>query len=127
MITKISHIVLYVTDIDEALNFYRNVLGFKIHTDEMFEGVRWLSVQASEQKELELIVMKARSAESRALVGKQSPDVPLFVMNTPDCNSEFERLKSQGVTFLAEPTKRPWGLAATFKDLYGNVIHLVQI
>ena len=58
MINKISHIVLYATDVDEALAFYRDILGFRIHTDTTFEGVRWLSVQAPAQKELELIIME---------------------------------------------------------------------
>ncbi len=126
MINKISHIVLYATDVDEALAFYRDILGFRIHTDTTFEGVRWLSVQAPAQKELELIIMEARSAASRALVGNQSPDVPFLVLTSSDCKGDYEALKKAGVTFLGEPAKRPWGIAVQFKDLYGNVIHLVQ-
>lgn len=126
MINTISHIVLYATQADEALAFYRDMLGFKLHTDTIFEGVRWLSVQAPEQKELELIIMEARSAASRALVGNQSPDVPFLVVTSSDCKGDYEALTKRGVTFLDEPTKRPWGTAVLFKDLYGNVIHLVQ-
>jgi predicted enzyme related to lactoylglutathione lyase len=126
MIKKISHMVLYAADQDEALAFYRDNLGFKVHTDVLFEGVRWLSMQAPEQKELEVIIAKAQSPAAKALIGNQSPDIPFLVLTSSDCEGDYEALKKSGVTLLTEPTLRPWGMAFQFKDLYGNVIHLVE-
>lgn len=35
MIRKMSHATIFVNNQDEALNFYRDKLGFKLHTDAM--------------------------------------------------------------------------------------------
>lgn len=42
MITKVSHMSLFVLDQDKAYDFYVNKLGFKVHTDQkMDNGFRW--------------------------------------------------------------------------------------
>jgi catechol 2,3-dioxygenase-like lactoylglutathione lyase family enzyme len=44
MITKLSHVSLFVLDQDKAYDFYVNKLGFKVHTDAKMEnGYRWLT------------------------------------------------------------------------------------
>jgi hypothetical protein len=35
-------------------------------------------------------------------------------------------LKDRGVTFCQEPTAKPYGIEAVFKDLYGNTYALVE-
>jgi hypothetical protein len=35
-------------------------------------------------------------------------------------------LKARGVTFLTEPTQRPYGVEATFRDNSGNWFSLTQ-
>ena len=55
MITKVSHICVYVINQDSAHDFYTNKLGFKIVTDApMGPGMRWLTVCPPEQPELEI-------------------------------------------------------------------------
>jgi catechol 2,3-dioxygenase-like lactoylglutathione lyase family enzyme len=47
MLNRISHTGIWVTDQDEALAFYRDVLGFEVRTDVTvpeFGNMRWLSV-----------------------------------------------------------------------------------
>ena len=47
MLNRISHTGVWVTDQDEALAFYRDVLGFEVRTDVTipeFGNMRWLSV-----------------------------------------------------------------------------------
>src|ERR687883_120036 len=47
MLNRISHTGIWVTDQDEALAFYRDVLGFEVRTDVTvaeFGNLRWLSV-----------------------------------------------------------------------------------
>ena len=45
MITKLSHVSLFVLDQDKAYDFYVNKLGFKVHTDaKMDNGYRWLTI-----------------------------------------------------------------------------------
>ena len=58
MITKFSHTTLFVNDQDKAYDFYVNKLGFKVHTDAMMDnGYRWLTVNPSQQPDLEVVLM----------------------------------------------------------------------
>ena len=46
---------------------------------------------------------------------------------TDDIEADFQRLKSQGVEFVEEPTKSDELTIATFKDPDGNYIQLFQL
>ena len=126
MITKMTHITLYVKDEEEALAFYRDKVGMKVHTDVTFSGMRWLTLNVPDQPDLELVLFKATKPESQALVGKQSPEGPLLVFATDDIKGDFEQLRDRGITFTQEPVEKAWGKEAMFHDLYGNVIMLYQ-
>lgn len=127
MITKFTHLTLFVHNQSEALNFYMNKLGFKLHTDVMMEnGVRWLTICLPEQKDLELVLMPATNDIETALVGKQGNHVPLASFSTDNCQKTYEQFKAKGVEFIQEPKKQPWGINAVFKDLYGTIFNLVQ-
>jgi catechol 2,3-dioxygenase-like lactoylglutathione lyase family enzyme len=44
-ITRVATVFLPVTDQDRALAFYRDQLGFDVHSDVTYgEGVRWIEV-----------------------------------------------------------------------------------
>ena len=45
---------LYVRDQDEALQFYVEKLGFRVHTDAKNGGYRWLTVQHPDQPSFQL-------------------------------------------------------------------------
>lgn len=126
MITKMTHVSLYVHDQEEALKFYRDKMGLKVHTDADFSGMRWLTLHAADAPDFELVIFKATKPESQALVGKQAPEGPLFVFNSDDCKGDAAALAAKGVKFVEEPTQKPWGLEALFLDLYGNIIMINQ-
>ncbi|HEY6162010.1 MAG TPA: VOC family protein, partial [Bacteroidia bacterium] len=45
MISKLSHVSIFVLDQDSAKDFYVNKLGFTVRTDApMGPGMRWLTV-----------------------------------------------------------------------------------
>lgn len=125
-INKVSHLTVYVNDPEEALKFYRDKLGFKVHTDSNFEGMRWLTLCASAQPDFEVVLFKATKPESQALVGKQTPEGPLLCVATDDCKATVEELRAKGVTIVQEPKQEPWGTSAMALDLYGNGIYIVQ-
>jgi hypothetical protein len=84
-----------------------------------------------EQPELQIILSscdKGRSPEAAAqlryLVAGGSMGVG--VMTTDDCQRTYEELLAKGVTFLAGPTERPYGIEATLRDDSGNMMSLVQ-
>src|SRR5262245_17426466 len=44
MITKLSHVTVFVEDEDRAKEFYTEQLGFEVRSDATLEGFRWLTV-----------------------------------------------------------------------------------
>jgi predicted enzyme related to lactoylglutathione lyase len=126
MITKITHMTLFVHDQDEALRFYTEKIGFKIHTDAKFDELRWLTLHAPEQPDFELVLFLATTDAEKAMVGKQGAQKPFLTLETNDCVKDFERLEKAGVVMLEPPKVQPWGTAAACLDLYENVIYMCQ-
>jgi catechol 2,3-dioxygenase-like lactoylglutathione lyase family enzyme len=134
MIKKMSHASIFVNNQEEALSFYRDKLGFKVHTDAMIgEDFRWLTVCASDQPDFEIILMepkagmlmdKEAATQLRALIDKGILGAGAF--HTDDCRATYDELKGRGVVFLSEPTERPYGIEAVFKDNSGNWFSLTQ-
>jgi catechol 2,3-dioxygenase-like lactoylglutathione lyase family enzyme len=139
MIRQMSHTTIYVLDQDSAKAFYTEKLGFDVRFDvamgEEFEGAgqgfRWLTVSPKEQPDLQIVLSSCemgRSAEQaehlRALVAGGA--IGAGVLTTDDCRETYRELSARGVTFLSEPTERPYGIEAMMRDDSGNMISLTQ-
>jgi catechol 2,3-dioxygenase-like lactoylglutathione lyase family enzyme len=134
MISKLSHVSIFVLDQDSAYNFYVNILGFKVHTDApMGPGARWLTVTPPDQPDLEISLMaisegmmfKKEAAETmRDLVKKGTFGFGVF--ECKDIYATYEELKSKGVEFTKTPKEEFYGIEALFKDDSGNWFSLGQ-
>jgi predicted enzyme related to lactoylglutathione lyase len=125
MLTKIAVVTIIVRDQDEALAFYTEKLGFEKMDDMVFGASdRWLTVTAPQQKDVQIFLQKADSfgIDASDQVGKAT----MWAFNTDDCRATYETLKARGVKFLGEPKERPYGVEATFEDLYGNKFSMVE-
>ena len=117
---------LYVRDQDEALAFYVEKLGFRVHTDVKNGGYRWLTIQHPDQPSLQLGLFKPESpaldpASAQALreiVAKGA--MPPLVLTVDDCRAAYERMRARGVEFTQEPTERYGTVDAGFRDPSGN-------
>jgi catechol 2,3-dioxygenase-like lactoylglutathione lyase family enzyme len=134
MISKMSHVSIYVLDQDSAYDFYVNKLGFTVHTDApMGPGARWLTVCSPDQPDLEIILMpvnegmsftKEAAEQMRALVKKGTFGFGVF--ECKDIYATYEELKAKGVEFKKPPTEEFYGTEALFKDDSGNWFSLGQ-
>jgi catechol 2,3-dioxygenase-like lactoylglutathione lyase family enzyme len=132
MIEKLSHTTIWVLDQEEALDFYTQKLGFKVHTDARMDDFRWLTVTPPGQPDHELILlepgppmMDEESAEQvKGLVAKGTLGPGTF--ETSDCRGTYARLSERGVNFLSEPSERPYGIEATLRDNSGNWFSMTQ-
>jgi catechol 2,3-dioxygenase-like lactoylglutathione lyase family enzyme len=123
---------LYVRDQDEALAFYVEKLGFKVHTDVRNGEYRWLTVQHPEQPSFQLglfvpgpPVLDAATAQSvRAIVAKGA--MPPLVLSVKDCRATYNQLKDKGVEFTQEPVERYGNVDAGFRDPSGNGWKMIQ-
>src|ERR1700755_2173141 len=103
MISKVTHLCIFVLDQDSAYDFYVNKLGFKVHTDaSMGPGMRWLTVCLPEQRDLEITLMvitagmmfNEESAEQmRSLVSKGTFGFGVFESN--DLMATYQELKAK--------------------------------
>lgn len=119
---RLSKVTILVKDQDAALSWYTEKLGFEKKADEAFgPGMRWVTVAAPGDPELEIVLQKPEPARD-AQVGQGTT----WVLETKDCRSDYERLRSRGVEFTAAPSEMPWGVSAVFRDLYGNAFNLVE-
>lgn len=134
MIKKMSHASIFVLNQEEALSFYRDRLGFEVHTDAMVgPDFRWLTLNSKDQPDFEIILMEpkagmlmdeATATQLRAIIEKGVLGAGVF--DTDDCRATYEELKSKGVEFVSEPADRPYGIEAVFKDNSGNWFSLTQ-
>lgn len=132
MITNVSLVTVYCLDQDAARDYYVDVLGFEPRTDiTMGEGFRWVTVGHASQPELEVTLMTpgpplepdAADFIRRQLEAGKMGGLGLRV---DDCRKTFEELSAKGVTFLQEPSDRPYGVEAVMRDVSGNWLVLVE-
>jgi catechol 2,3-dioxygenase-like lactoylglutathione lyase family enzyme len=132
MITNVSLVTVYCLDQAKTRDFYVENLNFETHTDvTMGEGFRWLTIGHPSQPELEVTLMipgppldDAAAAFIRGQLEKgQMGGLGLQV---DDCRKTHEELSAKGVTFLQEPSDRPYGVEAVMRDNAGNWVVLVE-
>jgi catechol 2,3-dioxygenase-like lactoylglutathione lyase family enzyme len=134
MISKLSHVSIFVLDQSSAYDFYVNKLGFTVHTDApMGAGARWLTVCSPEQPDLEISLMaitegmmftKEAAEQMKNLVKRGTFGFGVF--ECKDIYATYEELKAKGVVFKKPPTKEFYGTEALFVDDSGNWFSLGQ-
>lgn len=132
MIQGVGVVGLYVRDHQEALAFYVEKLGFRVHTDVGNGDYRWLTVQHPDQPTFQLGLfvpgapaLDAETAQAmRALVAKGA--MPPLVMTVTDCRASYETLLAAGVEFTQEPIERYGTVDAGFRDPSGNGWKMIQ-
>jgi catechol 2,3-dioxygenase-like lactoylglutathione lyase family enzyme len=123
---------LYVRDQDEAVEFYVQRLGFRVHTDAKNGEYRWLTVQYPEQPSFQLGLFKPQAPLVDAQTTKNLNEavakgaMPPLVLIVDDVRATHERLASRGVEFTQEPVERYGAVDASFRDPSGNGWKLVQ-
>lgn len=123
---------VYVDDQDEALAFYVEKLGFRVHTDVRNGPYRWLTVQHPDQPSFQLglfapgppIHDEATAQTLRAMVAKGA--MPPLVLHVSDCREHYETLKARGVEFTQAPVERYGSVDAGFRDPAGNGWKMIQ-
>lgn len=133
MINRVTHTFVFVTDQDEALEFYVGKLGMVVQTDADLGHMRFLTVSYPDQQDLQVVLMvpappaydEATAGEIRELLAKGGAGGGM-ILQTDDCRGEYERLKAAGVEFSQEPIERFYGTDCAMRDPFGNHIRLTQ-
>ncbi|MBX3627190.1 MAG: VOC family protein [Rhizobacter sp.] len=130
--TQVQVVGLYVNDQDEALRFYVDKLGFKVHTDVRNGPYRWLTVQHPDQPSFQLGLFvpgppvhdEATAQMLREVLAKGA--MPPLVLEVDNCRAVYDRLLGKGVEFTQEPIERFGTVDAGFRDPAGNGWKMIQ-
>ena len=126
---KIVLTSVYVDNLDKALRFYTEVLGFVKKADFSNGPYRWLTVASPEEPngtevQLALNDNPAAAAYQQAMF-QQGQRAAIF--NTDDIKSEYERINARGAEFTMPPTDVTGATIAVLNDTCGNLIQITQL
>ena len=116
---------LVVPDYDEAIAFFRDALGFRLHQDtDLGAGKRWVVMSGLTGAKL-LLARAANDRQSEA-IGNQTGGRVGWFLETDDFAADHGRMAAYGVDFTDEPREEPYGTVAVFTDPWGNRWDLIE-
>jgi len=126
---KLKVTSIYVTDQEQAVRFYTDILGLVKKTDVTQGPYRWVTVTSAEEPdgvELQLAPNddSAGAAYQQALFEKGQAAVMFYV---DDVQQEHDRLTASGAEFTMPPTKVTGSTIAILNDTVGNLIQLTKL
>ncbi len=142
MITAIRHIGVVVADLEQALHFWRDVLGFRIekrmeesgpHIDAMMglSGVRLTTIKlaACDNNLVELLHFHSHPDKPHWEGRPFSTGITHIALTVDDLDATCSKLAGEGVTFSSPPQYSPDGYA---KVTYGRgpegvLLELVEV
>ncbi|MFI6039502.1 VOC family protein [Streptomyces sp. NPDC051315] len=131
---RLSQCFIAVDDHDRAIAFYRDVLGLELRNDVGFEGMRWVTVGAPSQPDVDIVLEPPAAdpntspADKRAMAELMAKGLLRGVIfATDDCDATFERIAAAGAEVLQEPMDQPYGVRdCAFRDPAGNLLRFTQ-
>jgi lactoylglutathione lyase len=113
----IAVVTLCVKDIDRAIDFYTNKLGWvKTMDAPMGDGTRWVTVAPKGGQTAFTL-----STDSPRSTSENDGFFSGVVIEVEDVDRTFEQFKKIDIEFTEVPRVEPWGGWAMFKDSEGNV------
>jgi uncharacterized glyoxalase superfamily protein PhnB len=134
---QLANYQVFVTDQDEALDFYVNKLGLEVRSDVTVAEMgnfRWLTVGPVGQPDTAIVLMaipgepvfdQETESQLRNLLAKGVGST--IFLTTDDCKASYEELSGRGVEFQEKPEERIYGIDAGFRDPFGNQFRLTQV
>lgn len=114
MIKHIKFIAVPVSDQDRALEFYTNVLGFRVVTDQPFSPTqRWIELGIG-RSTTGITLFTPPGYEDR--IGTYTG----ISFTSDDVMATWKELAAKGVKFTKEPVQAAWGTSSVFVDPDGN-------
>jgi tRNA(Arg) A34 adenosine deaminase TadA/predicted enzyme related to lactoylglutathione lyase len=107
-IVKQLRLVVEAEDFDEAVTFYRDVLGLPVEFAEQDGEAQVVAVRAG-RATLELVNPAQRRLIDQLEVGRDVSRKFRVAFEVDDSAGETKRLVAAGAELLAPPTRTPWG------------------
>lgn len=134
MSVKLRNCFIAVHDHDEALAFYRDLLGLEVREDVRYEGMRWTTVGAKGQPDVHIVLEPPLADPNASPADRQAMKEMLakgllrgVIFSTDDCDATFEHIQAGGGEVLLGPMDMPYGAReCAFRDPSGNLIRFSQ-
>ena len=127
MASRIAAIAFLARDYDEAIAWFRDVLGFAVIEDRaMGEDKRWVVVGPAQPDGARFVVAKAAGEAQIAAVGQPAGGRVAYFLETDDFARDHRRLVAGGVEFLETPRREAYGEVAVFRDPWGGKWDLIE-
>lgn len=134
MIRAIRHTAIMVEDMERALTFYRDLLGFKVIRDAIEEGNHIDRILGSGISFREVKLSTTDSLKDGTVIeliqtSSLPDDFSHIALRVDDIEKEYRRLLKAGIKFSCPPIVSPDGYAkiTCCLDPSGYVIELVEI
>lgn len=121
MITAVKNVSIYVTDVDRAIAFYTQALGFKKRSDARQGPIRWVELAPVNGETVIALASEGYPIWSPEKVGGFSG----MTLAADDAGETYARLREAGVHFEQEPQATAWGSQAIIADPDGNTLVIV--
>ncbi|MBT3515295.1 MAG: glyoxalase [Nitrospina sp.] len=142
MITQIRHTGIVVEDLDIALEFYRDVLGFKVKKSmnesgsfiETILGLKGVEVTTVKMSSPDGNLIELLRYKTHKVDGEKSErkifdlGISHIALTVDNLESDYKRIKLAGARFFSIPKTNLEGTAkvAFCEDPCGNILELVQ-
>jgi catechol 2,3-dioxygenase-like lactoylglutathione lyase family enzyme len=124
----VGYVAVVVRDYDEAIAWYRDVLGFELIEDTVLSPEkRWVLVAPPGSRGTRLLLARAATPEQATRIGNQTGGRVFLFLHTDDFWRDYNEFRAKGVRFIRDPKDETYGTVAVFEDLYGNRWDLLQL
>ena len=131
---KLSTCFITVDDQEQALAFYRDILGLRVINDVSFEGMRWVTVSPPSQPGLEIGLFTPNDNPNASPADREAQAALLakglmsgVIFTTEDCDATFEAIQAAGADVVQEPMDQAYGVRdCAFRDPAGNMLRFNQ-
>ncbi|MFF1835627.1 VOC family protein [Streptomyces sp. NPDC058231] len=132
---RLSQCFIAVDDHDKAIAFYRDVLGLEVRNDVGFEGMRWVTVGAPSQPDVNIVLEPPLADPNASPADREAMAVLMakgmlrgVIFATDDCDGVFARISTAGGDVLQEPMDQAYGVRdCAFRDPAGNLLRFTQV
>jgi methylmalonyl-CoA/ethylmalonyl-CoA epimerase len=101
--SKLNHLGVAVSSLDEALQFWRDGLGLELHEIEVIEnqGVRVAMLPIGESR-LELLEATGTETPVGKFIAKRGPGIHHLCVQVEDIQAKLAELKARGIRLVDE-------------------------
>ncbi len=126
---------LPLDDPEEALAFYRDILGFELRLDVGQGSMRWLTVGPADQPDTSIVlhppgIDPGITDEERRTINEMMAKGTYgsLLLATHDLDDTFDKLQASDAEIVQEPIEQPYGVRdCAVRDPAGNMVRIQEV